>query len=143
MTYFISHLKVPSPEKLPWRKRECDAFVAILAPELLTDELAVEVSASLVRLCTDWVETMGGRSEYLHDMVDIASVEAAMQAHVGDGNPMTAWHDDMRDVQAMSEYLRSGGLGATDNKLVVVVGSEEATACLAREMQKMSQAETN
>jgi hypothetical protein len=139
MTYVVSRLKIPSPDELPWGGEECDAFVAVLAAELLTDELAGKISSSLVRLRTGWVETMGERSEYVHDLVDNASVEAGRQARVGDGNPMTAWHDDMHDVNAMIEYVRIGGQGATGNKLVVVIAGEDEATVLAKEMEKACQ----
>lgn len=89
-TYFIAGRKVPRRDQLPWRGSECDAFVAILADELLTEEVTEAVSEGLVELPTDWIETMGNRSEYFHDRIDDASVAVGRQARVGQGSPMTA-----------------------------------------------------
>jgi hypothetical protein len=123
-TYFISDKKVPSSEQLPWHDAECDAFVAILQPEELTDRIATDLSAGLLTLRTDWIETMGNKSEWLHDFIDKMSVTSGRQHSVGDGDPMTAWHADMVDLESMIEYVRLGGLGASENKLVLVIGPE-------------------
>jgi len=94
-------------------------------------ELAPMIAEDLVRLPTDWIDIMGTGSEWLHDVIDRAAVAIGRQDRVGDGIPMTAWHDDLRDMAAMIDFLRLGGLGGTDHKLVVVVGDAPSTVGFA------------
>ena len=138
ITYVVASQEVPRRDQLPWLDSECDAFVAILTDGLLTDEVAKAVSTRLVELPTDWIETMGSRAEFLHDRIDNASVAAGRQARVGEGNPMTAWHEDLSDMNAMIEYVRLGGLGASNNKLVVVIGPEAASSQFADGLRRRS-----
>jgi hypothetical protein len=133
-TYAISDCVVPPPDQLPWGSEECDAFVAILEPRQLTDKMGRRVSIDLVRLSTDWVETMGPTSELLHDLIDTASVETGRQSRVGDGKPMTAWHSDFLDLDSMVDYVRMGGNGGRDNKVIVVIASERSTALFAERL---------
>jgi len=130
-TYCICRGQVPTTYQLPWGDEECDAFVAILDPQMLNAVLAAQLAKGLVDLDTDWVETMGKKSEYLHDTVDLASVAAGRQTKVGDGSPMTVWDDDMTDFEAMVDYVQLGGQGAFDNKLVIVVGPKSAAVAFA------------
>ena len=122
-TYLVVHEHVPRVQDLAWFDSECDAFVAILDGVRLTDDVADKVATGLVALPTDWIETMGSRSEALHDRIDATSVAIGRQPQVGNGDPMTAWHDDKLDLRAMVEWIALGGHGAADCKLVVVVGS--------------------
>lgn len=75
----------------------------------------------LVRSNSDWVETCGHGAELLHDEVDEISVSIGRQEAIGDGSPMTAWHEDLVAVDGIVEYLALGGLGSNDSKLVCVV----------------------
>ncbi len=133
-TYFITDV-VPRPDELPWGSEECDAFVAILDPQLLTGQLATDLSLRIVGLTVDWVETMGEKAESLHDSIDNASVLIGRQKRVGDGIPMTAWHQDLSHVDQMRDYLVLGGHGGTENKLVVVIGPEGSAALLAERLR--------
>lgn len=135
ITYFITDCAAPPRDKLPWRDDECDAFVAILDAEFLTEQMARDVSRQIVSLRLDWVETMGKRAEFLHDSIDNASVSAGRQGKAGDGDPMTAWHEGLADIRGMVDYLKLGGLGASDNKLVVVLGPEHGVSLLADELR--------
>jgi len=132
-TYLVVEGKASAIDQLPWRVEESDAFVVVLDGKLLSDELAVEIAESLVKLPVDWIETMGARSEYLHDLMDEASVAMGRQEKVGDGNPMTAWHQ-FSDIWEMVSYLRVGGLGSTERKIVIVVGPEHSSAAIAEEI---------
>lgn len=38
---------------------------------------------------------------------------------------MTAWHDDLTDDSAIAGYIALGGLGYQDDKLLLVVGTED------------------
>jgi hypothetical protein len=126
--YVLSRNIVPLSDRLPWRDEECDAVVAILEPEFLTDTLADELASSLVALNTDWVETLGKNAESLHDLIDRRSVVLGRQNEVGEGNPMTGWHEELGTSEEMADFIRLGGLGLTENKLVIVVGSERGAA---------------
>jgi len=106
----------------------------VLDGKLLSDELAAEIAESLVKLPVDWIETMGARCEYLHDLLDEASVSIGRQRRVGDGNPMTAWHDQLSDTSEMVSYIRMGGQGAAERKVVVVVGPERSSAVIAEKI---------
>jgi hypothetical protein len=138
ITCVVASQDVPRRDQLPWQDAECDAFVAILADGLLTDQVTKAVSTSLVELPTDWIETMGSRAEFLHDRIDDASVAVGRQNRVGEGSPMTAWHEDLADINAMIEYVRLGGLGASNNKLVVVIGPEAASQQFADRLGRTS-----
>ncbi len=135
-TYFVSGCEIPGSRELPWLDEECDAFVAILEPGRLKTGLADDIAVRLVRLRTDWVETMGGRSEFLHDHIDNWSVAIGRQVKVGDGSPMTAWHEDIASMEGMTDYIGLGGLGASDNKLVVVVGPDDSASLFASSLAR-------
>lgn len=137
-TYVIACATVPMVETLPWGTDEFDAFVLIVDPKLLTDELAERISTRLAAMQTQWVECLGPDSEHLHDLVDNASVNVGRQKHIGDGNPMTTWFDDICDAQAMIEYMRPGGQGETDNKLVVVIAGEPECVALAEGLRAIT-----
>ena len=77
----------------------------------------------------DWVEVFGDRAEVIHDLIDLASVRIGRQSVVGDGNPMTTWHEEPRDSQIAS-YIWTGGQGESSRKVVVVVGLPKKTGAL-------------
>ena len=135
--YAISDREVPSRGQLPWGDQTCDAFIAILEPELLTDRFAQELSLGLVGLQTDWIEAMGGKSEFLHDCIDGASVQVGRQMRVGEGNPMTAWHDEFSDIESMINYIRIGGQGASDFKLILLIGSERSQSVFRNRLRQV------
>jgi len=137
-TYVLSDLNVPVQRELPWGDQECDAFVVILDPELMSKKVAEEISLSLVRLHTDWIETMGKKAEFLHDLIDTTSVSVRRQDKVGDGSPMTAWHEDRQRMSDILEYLRLGGHGASRNKLIVVIGPEEVRSELVQGLRRVT-----
>ena len=128
--------KVPGLDRLPWSRQECDAFVIVLDEESLSNDLAAEICGRLVQLPVDWIETMGARCEYLHDRIDEASVTMGRQAKVGDGNPMTAWHEWLSDTDDMISYIRSGGHGSAERKIVVVVGPKHSSAVVAQRIAR-------
>jgi hypothetical protein len=93
---------------------------------LLSDELAGEIAAEIVKLPVDWVEIFGSRCEYLHDRIDVASVSIGRQEKVGDGSPMTAWHNHLSEIEDIVSYIRTGGQGSAGTKIVVVIGPEHS-----------------
>ena len=130
-TYLILGEEVPRRDQLPWGDEECDGFIAILDPKRVTEPLAERVYLGLLALQIDWIEAMGEGSELLHDRIDRKSVAIGRQSRVGDGRPMTAWHEDFCDIEAMADYVKLGGQGASENKLVLVVGPEHSASLFA------------
>jgi hypothetical protein len=104
---------------------------------MVTERLADQVSIGLLKLHTDWIETMGRGSESLHDRIDEKSVALGAQAQVGGGRPMTAWHEEFDDLDVMAEYVRLGGQGASRYKLVFVIGPEHSAAYFADRLRSM------
>lgn len=72
---------------------------------------------------TDWIEVFGFNAETIHDAIDVASVRSMRQDAIGDGDPMTAWHDEITDDSDIASYVLTGGYGYCENKLLVVVGT--------------------
>ena len=134
--YVVVEGRAPVTDELPWEGEECDAFVVVLDGKLLSDCLAAEIAEGLVQLPIDWIETMGARCEYLHDVIDQASVSMGRQERAGDGNPMTAWYEQFSDSNEMTSYIRSGGQGAAARKIVVVVGPECSSAVIAQKIAR-------
>lgn len=83
----------------------------------------------------DWVEVFGLDAENIHDAIDRASVEAGRQRRIGEGTPMTAWHEDLSDDQAIASYILTGGQGVAEHKVVVVIGSIEDEQSIVRALR--------
>lgn len=126
ITYVIAQGSIPDRDKIPWETEECDVFVVTLDGKLLPNNLADEIAIEIVSLPVDWVETFGPRCEYLHDRIDAASVLIGRQEKVGDGSPMTAWHNHLSDIEEIVSYLRTGGQGSAGIKIVLVIGAERS-----------------
>lgn len=133
-TYLIARSCVPSKAQLPWLDSQCDAFVLVLNPDLLTGKLVAEISKVLVSLNTDWIETFGTKAELLHDAIDAASVSIGRQIRIGDGDPMTSWHTDLATLNDIAEYLKLGGLGSSDFKIIIVLGSDQDASFVANRL---------
>lgn len=130
-TYVVVQGDVPEAYQMPQGMEECDAFIITLDSKLLSAELASEIAGKIVRLPVDWVETFGPQSEYLHDLVDQASVSIGRQEKVGDGDPMTAWHENLTNLDEVVSYLRAGGHGSAEIKLVVIIGPKDCANSIA------------
>jgi hypothetical protein len=130
-TYVIAQGRVPGRNEIRWTIQECDVFVITLDGTLLSDEIISKIAAEIVKLPVDWVETFGPRCEYLHDRIDAASVSMGRQERVGDGCPMTAWHDDLSDIEDIVSYILTGGQGSAETKIVVVIGPEHSADNIA------------
>jgi hypothetical protein len=59
----------------------------------------------------------------LHDAIDRASVAAGRQRAVGDGSPMTSWHEEEQSAEEMAE-VAALCFGGHERVLVLVVGDE-------------------
>jgi hypothetical protein len=109
--------------QLPWRRAKFDCFV-IPATSNLSPEILEEMAQELVSLNNDWIEVFGPASETIHDMLDNASVFIGRQKAVGEGLPMTAWHEDICELRKVAEYIRSGGHGYQKHKLILILGDD-------------------
>jgi hypothetical protein len=121
--FFVCPLDCLATQALPWGDERFDALVVILKQDRIDDQIRRSLK-ELVCLNVDWVETLGAEAEALHDEIDEASVAIGRQPAVGEGSPMTAWHEDLREIPEFSEYIRRGGHGSCDFKLVAFVGPE-------------------
>jgi hypothetical protein len=117
------------------RNEGLDAFLVVLDESYMPQEVE-RLLVDLVVCDTDWVETFGPGSEHLHDLVDRASVLVGRQSAVGDGSPMTAWHEDLVDCADIVAYVIQGGHGHCDVKLVLIVGSEEQVKDFIAEVRR-------
>lgn len=106
-----------------WQSEPFDCFILDLGAR--TESKAIRaVALEIAANETGWVETFGPSAEAYHDAVDLASVEFGRQARVGDGVPMTAWHEELDSVDAILEYVRLGGHGSCWRKIILLVGPE-------------------
>ena len=137
-TYVVAQGNVPEANQILSTTEEFDAFVITLDSELLSEELADAIAARIVRLPVDWVETFGPRCEYLHDRIDAASVSIGRQEKVGDGSPMTAWHEHLSNIDDIVSYIRTGGQGTAETKIVVVIGREQSADTIARRIAEVA-----
>jgi hypothetical protein len=109
---------------LPWGNERFDCFVVNFGRGMPTEEMNA-IAREIADTQTDWVHTLGENAEYFHDAIDVMSVSLGRQAWVGDGAPMTSWHDDLHTIDKMAEFIASGGLGGNvDYAVAVVIGKE-------------------
>jgi hypothetical protein len=108
---------------LPWLLEEFDAIVLVTDETILTPELAQTIADRLVNLNNDWIEVLGKKSEFLHDLIDEASVAAGRQGYVGEGLPMTGWDDEATPTSMLATVER-GGHGGNNYKLIVIVADD-------------------
>jgi hypothetical protein len=119
----------------PWGDRRFDIFVAVLDPIVRIEQMR-PVLERLVALNNDWIETLGPEAEALHDEIDQASVAVGRQNAIGDGSPMTAWHEESMGHDEMIEYISGGGHGGSEYKLVLLVGSQDSCTRFAGRMRQ-------
>jgi hypothetical protein len=110
---------------LPWSSGEFECIVLQLEPQL-RQESVLAVAREVALANTEWVHTTGSVAEVLHDAIDEISVSIGGQAAVGDGVPMTAWHDDVITVEQMICFATSVRFGGAENVLVLLVGDPAA-----------------
>lgn len=82
-----------------------------------------------------WVEALGNAAEEVHDAIDATSVRIGRQSAIGEGDPLTTWHDDMSDSDIAS-YVLTGGPGSSDTKVVVIVAPDIVAERLIRKLSK-------
>ena len=107
---------------LPWRGEPFDCVVFLGDPGR-AQAVRAELSAELTRANVDWVQAAGSGAEELHDAIDRASVAVGRQQAVGDGSPMTSWHEEALTGEAMAD-LAAHCFGVCKRVLVLVVGHD-------------------
>ena len=121
-------------DSLPWRDEPFDCAVCACDADQ-TRRHGDEIAALLVAANTDWITTTGRDAEWLHDLVDNASVQHGRQHAVGDGSPMTAWDEDAIAFDQMAEAAYYSSHGNTDQTLALVVGAAIDVNCLVESLR--------
>jgi hypothetical protein len=121
-------------DKLPWGEAEFDCMI-FACDRALARRLAEDVAYDIVQCNVDWVETTGEDAERMHDLIDVASVKSGRQGMVGDGNPMTAWHEEALTIPQMADVATCCA-GGTDYVLVLVIGGEAHLAAAVEEVRR-------
>ena len=121
------------PELLPWRGATFDLFLALSGE--CTPASYADIAARVARYNVDWVQVAGRDAEMLHDLIDHASVDSGRQEKVGEGKPMTSWHEEATTPEQMAEVAYSC-LGSAERVLCVVVGSETDEVCFASHLSR-------
>lgn len=119
---------------LPWGSAEFDCVLVCLDPDR-SRQLAGSFSVEIVTHAIDYVQTTSVHAEWLHDRVDEAAVAAGLQEQVGDGMPMTAWHEDAVTLPQIIE-VAIDCLGSADQVLCLVVGRDSDVAEFAAELRR-------
>ncbi len=118
--YFAALYRPGCLSELPWGGEPFDCVVFLCDPAR-AQALAGSLSSDLARSRVDWVQVAGRGAEGLHDAIDRASVTVGRQRVVGDGSPMTSWHEEAQNPDAMAEVARLC-FGGQDRVVVLVVG---------------------
>ena len=121
--YFV-HYQAGCLQLPPWGGELYDCFV--LNRSLLPSPgVIVDLATEIARGTNDWVQVLGRDAELIHDAVDEAAVKTGRQKAVGDGSPMTSWHEDKSTVEAMMDFVLRGSFGTCDYLVAVFIGSNE------------------
>jgi hypothetical protein len=120
--FFIGRYELGVLANLPWGHEPFDCVV-FLCNDMWHSSLD-EISRALADTNSDWIQVAGPHSMDLHDAVDQASVDIGRQATVGDGVPMTSWHDDAVSFDEMAD-IAALCFGAHERVLILVVGQEQ------------------
>jgi hypothetical protein len=114
---------------LPWGDQPFDCVVFLCDPGQ-AKTVREELSHELARANVDWVQVAGSGAEELHDAIDRAGVAVGRQRAVGDGSPMTSWHEEALTPEDMAE-VAALCFGGEEQVLVLVVGRESDLAASA------------
>lgn len=132
--YFVGLYVEECLAQLPWDAEPFDCVVCLHDSPMNHGELD-RLSLALAATHTDWIQIVGKNSEVLHDAVDEASVAIGRQSAVGDGQPMTSWHDDATTPDEMAEVARLC-FGGHDQVLVLVVGEARDAVAVRGALQR-------
>jgi hypothetical protein len=120
--FFVGLYSSESLRRLPWADSAFDCiFVAIEGEK--ARPLGVSFASSIVQTNVDYVQTVGPDSEWLHDLVDEEAVLSGRQSAVGDGSPMTTWHDEVVTLEGAAEIAHLC-FGSTPYVLCLLTGGE-------------------
>ena len=129
-TYFAARYQPGCVDALPWGSDPFDCVVFLYENLPHNADLATKLAGT----AADWIQIAGADAEALHDAIDRASVAIGRQRAVGDGSPMTSWHEeDTTPVQMAKVALLN--FGSKDHVLILVVGNEQAWTMSVRAMQ--------
>jgi hypothetical protein len=117
-SYFVVKYELGCLSVLPWKD---ELFDCLIFKSDTNDLMKQAIDELLAKNC-DWLHTTGTDSEYWHDYIDQRSMDIGRQAAVGDGNPMTAWHEEMTTPEKWETSINFGG---SDFFLIVLVGIAE------------------
>jgi hypothetical protein len=125
IAYFAVDYAPGSLDRFPWGDTQFDCI--IFAYEGYQDEDMAALVDVLMQTNNDWILTGGRDSERWHDYIDQRSVDLGRQQAVGDGNPMTAWFEEITDL---AQWDTSHNLGAADHFLFALVGCHDFKAAI-------------
>jgi hypothetical protein len=95
-----------------------------------------QVAIDVVSSCCVWVEVCGFASQELHDAIDQSSVSVGRQQRIGDGSPMTAWHDELTDLDSVAAWIAIDGLGSEAIKVALVLSDDINPGTLAEQITR-------
>jgi hypothetical protein len=108
---------------LPWGSEQFDCIL-VWIDHGDARGFADSFSTEIVKCSVDYVQTTGVHAELIHDYIDEAAVLAGIQGAVGDGFPMTTWHEDALTLDEIAE-VAGICFGGADYVLCLVVGSPD------------------
>lgn len=121
--YYVALYRPGCLAALPWGDDSFDCVV-FLCDTHLGRGTREELSRDLVQANVDWVQVAGSGAEVLHDSIDRTSVAVGRQLAVGDGSPMTSWHEEAQAAEEMAE-VAALCFGSQDRVLILVLGQEQ------------------
>jgi len=121
--YFAVKYEPGCLNALPWGHEKFDCLIFKQG----NDDLMKHATDELLTKNCDWIHTAGEDPRYWHDYIDQRSVNLGRQAAVGDGNPMTAWHDDMVNPEKWESTINFGG---SNYFLILLVGFTDINGVL-------------
>jgi hypothetical protein len=131
--FFACRCEQVLPDLLPWRDASFDLFLALFA---CTPSSYPDIAARAAKYNVDWVQIAGRDAELVHDLVDQASVNQGRQKQIGEGKPMTSWHEEAITPEQMAEVACSC-FGTADRVLCVVIGSEADERSFAGHLKRL------
>ena len=120
-------------DTFPWGSESFDCTI-FAYDQNVTEHATAKIAHDLVRANTDWIATTGANAEKMHDIIDQTSVKIGRQHQIGDGSPMTSWHTDAMDSQAMAEVATTMP-GISEVTLILIIGSKTDFACATRALK--------
>ena len=119
ITYFGVDYHPGCLNHLPWGGAQFDCI--IFTYEGYEKQVMVELVDALLKRNNDWILIGGRDTEHWHDYIDQRSVGLGRQEAVGDGNPMSAWLEELTDL---AQWDKSHNHGASDYFLFILVGCQ-------------------